>query len=249
MDDDEAFSVGRLIQWGLQVKARPATEPEYQTLIDRYLDQTSFRHCTQQVARGLGLMILDVGAFGLVLGPMTDSVFALAGGAFHPTASTDDRLLDGLVQVAIAATVFPTARDLQDDPTVVRPPVTVDEVDDTLRRLCDDLAERSRQQCDPAAVDETAGLTEAWRVYQRRLNAHDTTSQRQSPRSMRRIIERNLDRLRDLGCFLRQGNEQATWQPTHRYQIHVCELAATQLYQAVQKSLANVRPDAFKELD
>lgn len=236
--EESAYWAGRLLHWGLQVKARPVAEEEYQTLLDRYLDHAEFRHQVQQFAQGLGLIILDADVHGLILSPSGESVFSLPGSEFHATSSlADDRLLDGLVQVAIAATVFPAAADLADVVTVARPPITVEEIEFTLRHLCDQLAEEALHTPDPPATDEAAGLLEAWRVYQSRMAVHDTASQRAAQRSTMRIIERNLERLRELGCFLRETGQAGAFQPTYRYQVQVKQLAATQLYQHVQHML------------
>jgi hypothetical protein len=141
-------------------------------------------------------------------------------------------------QIAIAATVFPRARDLDEDPDIVRAPVTVDEVEALLRQLCDRLSEEARSEADPDASDENRGLVEAWRVYLQRLDTMETRDSRKAMRATRRIIEYSLDRLREFGGFtqVRQGEEQA-WQPTRRYQVMVQQLAGTTLFQLVQKAL------------
>ena len=167
---DVAQAAGRLLHWGLRPHARPAQEPEYQQLVDRYFNDHSFRTIVRQTAEGLGLLVLDVSEHGLVLVPDEDSPFALRGADFRPGASrVEDRMLDGLVQLAIAAAVFPRARDLAEDSDLARPPVTVDEVEDELRSICDRLALQAKGEPDPEAGDEERGLLEAWRVYQRHV--------------------------------------------------------------------------------
>jgi hypothetical protein len=234
--NDQARRAGRLIHWGLHPQARPAQELEYQELVDLYLDDISFRETVRDVADGLGLGVLDVSEHGIVLAPEEGSIFALKPSEFRPAASkVDDRLLDGLVQLAVAATVFPRARDLDDDPDLVRPPVTVDEVESRLRGLCAHLAEHASQTPDPDATDEVRGLVEAWRVYEGRLAVQETKDSRRAARATRSIIEYALERLREFGCFtqIRQG-EASAWQPTRRYQIMVQRLAATKLYEYVR---------------
>jgi hypothetical protein len=235
---DDAYAAGRLIQWGLQPRERPAQEPEYLELINRYLDISDFKVLVQSVARGLGLQILDVGEHGLVLAPDGESAFAFRASDFRPGKTVDERLLDGLVQIAIATTIFPRARDLADDPTLARPPVTVDEVEENLRTVCDRLQEAARGAPDPEASDEVAGLEEAWRLYQRRLASMATKDARQAERSTRRIIEYGLERLCEFGCFVRVAAREPTeYQPTWRYQVLVRDLAATTVYQAVRQAL------------
>jgi hypothetical protein len=235
---DDVRAAGRLIQWGLRPKERPAQEPDYSQLVERFLDEPDFRVLVREMAQGLGLEVLDVGPHGMALGASPESAFALRPSDFRANATVDDRLLDGLVQLAIAATIFPRSRDLDDDPTLARPPVQVTEVDETLRALCQQLADEARGAPDPMAGGEDAGLDEAWRAYQRRLATHETRDGRAARRGTLRIIEANLERLRDLGAFIEQRQGQETvWQPLWRYQVLVKELAATAAYVDVRKAL------------
>lgn len=130
------------------------------------------------------------------------------------------------------------ARDLDDDPDVVRPPVTIDEVETLLRQLCDRLSIEARGASDPEASDEKRGLIEAWRVYLQRSEIIETRDGRQGTRGTRRIIEFSFERLRDLGCFtqVRYAGGPA-WQPTRRYQILFQQLAATSLFRIVREAL------------
>ena len=244
-EPEEAYRAGRLIQFGLRVRSRPAQEPEYQELIDRFLDRGSFRALVRETARGLGLIVLDVGRHGVVLAPAEGSVFALRPADFRPGSSgADDRLLDGLVQVAIAAVVFPRARDLEEEATIARPPVTVEEVEECLRSFCERLAAESQGQPDPTVSDEAAGLREAWRVYHHRIAAMETRDERRARRTTRRIIESNLERMRELGCFTRlEQEDEAAYQPTWRYQVLVQELAATTTHTLVRSILEGPDPE------
>lgn len=236
---DPVWHAGRFLQWGLRPLARPAQEAEYRELVERYFDDAVFRTNVRELADGLGLHVLDVSEHGLVLAPQDDSIFALKPAEFRPGSSkADDRLLDGLAQIAIAATVFPRARDLDEDPDIVRAPVTVDEVEAQLRQLSERLSDEARSAPDPDAEDERRGLIEAWRVYMQRLDTMETRDLRKAMRATRRIIEYSLDRLREFGCFtqVRQGDETA-WQPTRRYQVIVQQLAGTTLFQLVREAL------------
>ncbi|MDD5708766.1 MAG: hypothetical protein PHR35_22860 [Kiritimatiellae bacterium] len=122
--ENQTYLAGRLMQWALRVRARPTQDAEYSSLISRYLDNSEFRDTVRQLADGLGVTILDVGELGMIVGPQSDSVFAMPASGFHPTRGTaEERLLDGLIQVAIAATIFPRARDLSEDASYARPAV------------------------------------------------------------------------------------------------------------------------------
>ena len=235
---DKIRDAARLVQWGLRVRTRPAQEPDYKRLVDLYHDDQSFRAAVRAVADGLGLVLVDVGEYGAIVAPLDDSVFALRGADFRPTStSVEDRLLDGLIQLAIAATVFPSSRDLEDDPAIARPPVTVTEVEDSLRALCERLVEQNRDQPDPVQGQE--GFEEAWRLYARRLDAMETKDGSSARRTTRRMIETNLERLREHGGFMRETRgEEASYQPTYRYQALVRELAANDALRRVRDALA-----------
>lgn len=236
---DPVWHAGRLVQWGLRPLARPAHEAEYRELVERFFDDSAFRALVRELADGLGLHVLDASEHGVVLAPRDDSVFALKPADFRPGSSkVDDRLLDGLAQIAIAATVFPRARDLDEDPDIVRAPVTVDEVEAQLRLVCERLSDEARGAPDPDADDERRGLIEAWRVYMQRLDTMETRDSRKAMRATRRVIEFSLDRLREFGCFtqLRQGAD-AAWQPTRRYQVMVQQLAGSAVFQLVREAI------------
>lgn len=236
---DYAFQAAQLIHYGLQPRQRPAQEADYQTLITLYIDRSDFRSTVKDIARGLGMVVLDVGEHGIVLAPLEESAFALRPAEFRPTsASADDRFLDGLIQLAIAATIFPRARDLEDEATHARPPVTVEEVDTMLRTICDRYERGQKGRPDPEVAIEEAGFHEAWRVYQRRLSVMETGDGRKASRSARRMIEYGLDRLREFGCFTKESRDsQIFYQPTWRYQTLVKELAADAAYRRITELL------------
>jgi hypothetical protein len=236
---DDVYRAVRLVGWGLRSGARPAQEPEYADLVDRYRDLSDFRESVRAAADALDLEVLDVSSHGIVLGPRPESVFSLKPADFLPGAMTaDDRLLAGLIQVAVAAHLYPRSIDLEETPDLERRPLTVAAVDETLRELCARLAERSRTDPDPAANEELSGLYEAWRVYQARVSVKETADDRRPRTTTRRMIERVLDRLCDFGCFQRQlRGDEAVYRPTRRYQIQVQNFAAAAVFAHVRAVL------------
>ena len=240
--DDTSFQAGRLIQWALRPKAIPFNEPEYRELIDRFVDQPSFRAVVRQFAEGLGLVILDVNDRGLFLGTRDDSVFAVKPNEFRGgRGSAEDRLLDGLVQIAIAATIYPRQQDLDEDSIEAKPPITCQEVDETLRRLCAEFKRRSEDEPDVPIDTIEQGLQEAWRVYESRPGLKTTQQGNISPNSTQGLIRRHLQELLDHGCFvmLQQGTTEM-YRPTLRYQIQIRELAASQLYDKLRPFIDKV---------
>jgi len=241
MDVDIIWSAARLIAWGLRPQARPAQEPEYSKLVELYFENGQFRNAVRLAADGLGLTPVEVSAHGIILLPHEDSVFALKPADFRPGgAKGEERLLDGLIQIAIAATVFPRSRDLDEDRDLARPPITVEEVDATLRSVCSQLAQQAQAAPDPKADDSTEGLLELWRIYASRLPVVETRDGRVSPRSTYSQIKYALEWLRQNGFFtaLTYRGEPA-WQPSRRYQAAVQDLSATRIYGYVEELLSN----------
>ncbi len=250
-DDRDAFLAGRLIQWGLRPKAIPFNEPEYRELIDRYIDRPAFRALVREIADGLGLVVLDASDRGIFLGTQDNSVFGLKPSDFRGSRSTaDDRLLDGLVQVAIAATIFPRQQDLDEDSLEAKPSITCREVDDLLRKLCAENKQRTSDDPDAAVDDMHRGFQEAWRVYEARPAVRTTGQGSLAANSTQGLICRHLYQLVDHACFIASGQEpDENFRPTLRYQILVKQLASTALYRQVQSlmdSAAGRRPEAVE---
>ena len=225
LKNQELNDVGRLIQWALRPNIHPNNEPDYRDLVERYLDQVDFRTAVREMLAGLGLRVLDVGLRGMVLVPEPGSIFEMTAANYVTSSKPDERLFIGLIHIAILATVFPRPQDLVDDPAFVRPPISIENVEETLRHLYEHKEEISRDQPDPTVSERAAGLDEAWRVY-RRYVARDGLPKRGNGRrrTVQDMIRRELEMLRQRGCFVltkRDGHYQPTW----RYQVMAQETA------------------------
>lgn len=236
MNPGPSHDAARLLQWALRPGEHPVRNDDYRELLERYLDRLEFRELVKSIASGLGLEIVGVPdrRYSLVLAPQTDSVFAMRASDYRPTTtySEDNRLLDGLIQVAIAATVYPRATDLLGDPMQVRNPVTVNEIETTLRQIVERMDETARDKPDPVAD----GFYEAWRVYKHRLAARETKDNRAPSWTTPRMIEYALEFLCKRHCFQKEkGTERyrALW----RYQVLVQEYAASRVHEAIKQSL------------
>ncbi len=238
-DTQTLFDAGRLIQWALRPHARPATEEEYQRLIDRYRDQVAFRECVQAICSGLGIAVAAVGQRGVVLVPDDDSAFAMTAEDYRRSGTAEDRLIDGFILVGILATFYPRAQDLEEDPLLVRPPVTVEEVDRTLRMICEYLEEAARAQPDPTVQEVTAGLDEAWRAYQNRVATKTTSDGRASAGTTLQMIRRAFGTLQQHGCVsLVSRNGKEAYQPTWKYQVLTQEEGVARLASVVRTLVA-----------
>ena len=237
--DRDEYLAGRLIQWGLRPKAIPFNEPEYRELIDRYVDRPPFRAMVREFADGLGLSVLELNDRGLFVGTQENSVFALKPSDFRSgRSSADERLLDGLVQIAIAATIYPRQQNLDEDTLEAKPPITCREVDEVLRKLCLEFKQRVSDDPDATTDDLQRGFQEAWRVYESRPAVRTTAQGSLAMNSTQGLIRRHLHQLVEHGCFTVSGQEpQESFRPTLRYQILVKKLASTTLYRNLQALL------------
>ncbi|MBC7817872.1 MAG: hypothetical protein IAG10_13350 [Planctomycetaceae bacterium] len=182
---------------------------------------------------------MQVSDRGIFLGTQQDSVFAQKPSDFRGgRSSADSRLLDGLVQIAIAATIYPRQHDLDDDALEAKPPITCQEVDEGLRKLCAEFKLRAAENPDAATDDLQQGFQEAWRVYESRPAVRTTNQGNLTLNSTQGLIRRHLHELAVHGCFNVAGQEpHELYRPTLRYQILVKELASTALYRRLQTLL------------
>jgi hypothetical protein len=232
--EHEVYKASRLLHWALQPEITPRSNEEYAELIRRYVGDLEFRQTVVTIAGGLGLEIIGGPRedYSLILAPTRESPFWMRPSDYRPNSkySADNRLLDGLIQVAIVATVYPRNTDLLNDTNLTRNAVTVEEIETTLRQIVERLEEEARDQPDPT----TEGLYEAWRIYKNRPAVQKTKDNRSAVSTTHRMIEYALEYLCKQRCFKRDGQ---TFQPLLRYQVLVQDYAATRIYKTVRDML------------
>lgn len=225
----DAESAARLVAFGLRPKQLPARDVSYADLVRRYREDTTFKQLTNGIAAGLGLLVLDVNQqAGIVLAATDDSAFETKMDSYARAAKIRDRresekVLHGIIHLAVAALGFPRPDDLANDSYVGR--VSVEQVDGVVREACRILDERAEGGGDPLV--EAPELERAWQAYMRRPEAVSTKDGRLAPDSTRGMVSRALRFLADQGFLVPAGNEgEGTYRTTHRYQVQVRELAA-----------------------
>src|ERR1044072_3995901 len=140
LNDNQHYKAGKLLQYALQPAYVPERNEEYSQLIELYVDDLDFRGMVQQIAKGLGLLILGEPRRNrsIVLAPKPESVFSIRAQEYRAARgyTPDRRLIDGLIHIAIAATVYPRDADLLEDSNIRSTKiVTVDEVEKMLRQI------------------------------------------------------------------------------------------------------------------
>jgi hypothetical protein len=103
-----------LVAYGLRPGARPTDGNPYGLLIQRYRTEAPFRDTVDVLASGFGLVVLGaLERTGITLTTQPGSVFAIRAGDLRAGGMPpEDRLVAGLVTLAIAAYAFPNPRDL-----------------------------------------------------------------------------------------------------------------------------------------
>jgi len=231
----DAEDAARLIALGLRPRQLPSRDVVYADLVRRHEQDPAFTDLVDAVAAGLGLAVLAVTRqSGAVLAAMTDSVFEMKIDDYAKRTALRDRqiekVLHGVIHLAVAALSFPRPADLADDTYVGR--VSVEQVDQAVREACRVLDERTAAadlNADP--LQDSPGLEQVWRVYARRPSASATSAGRVTSDSTRGMTQKALRFLADQG-FLHQVNDEGggTFRTTPRYQVQVRELAAERAF-------------------
>ncbi|MFH8557449.1 hypothetical protein ACH4FE_28185 [Streptomyces celluloflavus] len=231
---DDAEDAAKLIAFGMRPRQRPAKDRSYRALVVKYRTESSFRALVERMARGLGLKILGAREdIGLALAALPNSVYETKIEDYVRVAKQrgeSERLLHGIIHLAVAALAFPRPSDLANDGYTGR--VSSEAVDRTVRDTCDLLREKAAAT---EAGDDTPAdapeLERVWSAYAKRPEASLTKDGRLAMNSTKGMIARALNFLADQGFLAVAGAGEDGWyRTTARYQLQVRELAATSAF-------------------
>lgn len=219
--------VGLLIGCALRPKIRPGADSDYRTLLGRYRTDVEFRNAVDSVLDGLDAQVLSDSDLGLVLGVRRESVFAYRVSDLPNVGTVHDRLLVGLVSVAVAAYAFPTPADFDD--VRVRW-VSVDEIERFVRDMCDRLKRSPDQE-----TREEESFEEAWRSYDRLSPGYKADKgrgkARRSPASSTYWVAHVLTWMVDQGLArVAPTRGPEVYQLLERFRIQASELAGNATY-------------------
>ncbi len=132
-------AVGRLVRYGLEPRLTPGRNADYAELVGRARNDSDFASALVAVAEGQGLSVLDIDPIiGITLAAEEDSPYSVRL-EHYARRENEDRLLHAFVQLAIAATAYPTAESLDADRL---PAVSVAEVVERIGHLAQRLRDR-----------------------------------------------------------------------------------------------------------
>lgn len=234
MSGSTVWRASRLVLKGLAPRLHPTRDSEYAALIRDWEGDESFRQHVLDVAAGLDLRVLQVGRGGIILMPAPGSRFAMTAADYRANVKTEDRGLIALVQVAVAATFYPTAASLE---TLDRPvtTVTVQQIRETLVNLC----QQAKAAGAGSAACLPAHLEEAWRAVLRkpqipaeRMEREADRPQRAAPGNLEGIIRIVLNTLVEAGMVAEEATADGDgfYVPLPRYQLQLRETAADDLF-------------------
>lgn len=234
---DDAFAYGRLLRFALSPKLRPSQDPEYAGLIARLRSEPSLRQGFGRMLEGAGLLLLAADDYGVVLGCEHDGPFAMKLGDFRSSMGAGDRLVYGLLQLAIAAWCFPRAEQLE-QPSAAVARVAVHPLLQWLGELCQTLADDDPE--DP--TEDHPELRRAWRELLRRAPARPTATGRRSASSLAGMLVHCLEALEAQGLMRRDSDALGgTWKSTRAYRVQVRELGANAAFRQVRAAAEGSR--------
>jgi hypothetical protein len=125
---EDVRHAAELVSFGLRHGSRPTDGNPYGLLLHRYRTEAAFRDTVDVLASGFGLSVLGTPPrTGIVVTTQPGSVFAIRATDLRGTAmSPDDKIVAGLITLAIAAYAFPHARDLDSTDVKIIEVVTLD---------------------------------------------------------------------------------------------------------------------------
>lgn len=131
-------AASELIAFGLGRTHRPVDGSEYRALLDRYRTDLRFKDIVDAIAQGLGLEVLGTPRSGLVLAPEPSGPFATRLADLKPGMTAEDKLVFGLVLLALAAWAYPNDVDLDDPEAKI---IDVVKIDEFIRAAISDLVQ------------------------------------------------------------------------------------------------------------
>ncbi|QIZ37002.1 hypothetical protein FDZ84_23110 [Saccharopolyspora sp. ASAGF58] len=162
---DDIHDAARLVAFACQPRMRPLADKTYDDLLERYRSSTEFRDLTDNVADGLGLDVIAAHPQeGLIVHPLPGGMFSFRLADYHKLRP-EQRMMMGLIHIAIAARAYPTPADLEEE-SIKR--VSVSDVDGFLRHLIGEL-KREAEDSD-GLIATNAEFDRAWHAYDRMVS-------------------------------------------------------------------------------
>lgn len=233
-----AHDAGKLLAYALRPRQTPWASQEYAGLLQRYETDSQFRSIVDGVVEGLGMRIVDATRNGLFLTATEGSPFRLAADDYKQNMSAQERVLHGVIQVAIAAFSFPKADVLDQDDTVAPAHITPVKLAEYIRKF----AEASATNSPAEAQSDASAERRAWRDALARAMTMETSGGKESTRSLTGMCRHALDFLESQGLMRVVDEDNGVYQGTTAYRIRLKYHAAHELLTLMRSSPASASP-------
>jgi len=226
---DNAFKAGRLFHYAFSIRERPGLQnPEYAQLIADYQSHVEMRCIFDSFAEACFLDVLEVSSAGVFLAPKAagrkqTSTFCYRLADYKAFDNAGERILHGVIQLVIAAFVFPTPERLEDPIDSIGPAVKVQQLVEYLDALLDQF--RQRVTGKPA---ENPDDDHVWQQLRLLVLEMPTESGKQARHTLTRHVQTACGVLEREGFFRKQEakpGEQEKFIPLPQYRVHVRHLA------------------------
>lgn len=237
---DAAEKSGRLISFALRSKLSPTDDPDCLELIREFTANASAMQVLERMIRGLGLRLLEINIrVGLVVGSAHESPFEITRDDYHARMSASDRIIQGLIHLAIAAWCFPQAEDLEETNDTVPAQLTVEKLVEYIHGLCEEIQVRNENNL----ALPNAELRMAWQHVLALGKYADSAEGRVSFATLAGKVRYALTFLTTHGLLKRENQSgRESWLARPTFRIHVREYAGHQalsLITSAAKGVAN----------
>lgn len=228
---DSAEKAARLVSFALQPRVVPADDADYLELVREFTGDATAMQLLERIVRGLRLRILEVNIrAGLVLGTISDGPFEIQRNDYHARMSASDRIVQGLIHLAVGAWCFPRAEDLAEADDVLPARLTVDDLVEYIYGLCEEL--KAREEKNMALP--SAELRMAWQHVLGLGKYADSADGRSSFATLAGKVRYALNFLTRHGLLKREGvTSRESWLARPAFRIHVRELAGHEAFAIV----------------
>jgi hypothetical protein len=230
MRADDFADANRLLRFSVDRSSRPGADPAHRALLERFRTDPGYASAVRFAAEPLGLRVLGADPqVGLILDPAADSPFALRSDDLirdFKWTSAAERITFGVAFVGIATYCYPTANSFGESGARR---VTAVEVDDWIRKAA------TAAQADSTAGGEEIAVADALAVYvaEKSISRNkDSSALRQDCTVYR--VGRVLAWLAKQQFMVRDATKQDVYRSTERFRLHVREVAAKTIFDAVR---------------
>lgn len=226
---DVAFKAGRLFHYAFCLRERPGVQnPDYAQLIEDYQAQSDMRCIFDQLAEACYLDVLEVSSAGVFLAPKPgsrrqSSAFTYRLADYRDFKDVPERVLHGVIQLVIAAFVFPTPERLEDPIDSVGAPLRIPAVVEHLDRLLEQFRSEN-----PTLPSEDGQSDPVWQHLRMIVRELPTETGRQSRNTLTRHVQHACTVLEREGFFRKREarpGDPESFIPLPQYRVHVRHLA------------------------